>query len=143
MLRITKESEYAFLLLGELLKDGNIGKSAAQLSESTRIAQPVTAKVLKQLVRGDILVSKRGARGGYELSRAPQDISALAVVEAIEGKPQLVQCANGVPSCVFLGSCVISPFWRFLNQEIATMLSQYSLAEMLAMGANIAVEDKL
>lgn len=136
MLRITKESEYAFLLLGEMLKDVGTAKSAVQLANSAKISLAITAKVLKQLLRGEIVVSTRGAKGGYELAKPPELITALNVVQAIEGSPRLVKCASGVEDCALIAHCVISPFWQFLNNEIADMLKKYSLAEMILMGAN-------
>ena len=89
MIRITKESEYAFLLLSALLDEDDVPKSATKLAEQTGIAAPMTGKVLKRLVKNNILASTRGAYGGYTLTREPQAVSVLEVVEAMEGAPEL------------------------------------------------------
>lgn len=130
MLRITKESEYAFLLLSALLAEDDTPKSATTLAQLTGIAAPMTGKVLKRLVRHDILISTRGSRGGYVLSRAPHEISALQVVEAMEGVPELVDCAHNAVSCALAQYCTVSPFWQQLNQEINQMLAGKNLADM-------------
>lgn len=128
MLRITKESEYAFLLLGELIDTGDAPKSAAYLARHTGVAAPIAGKVLKRLVRHTVLVSARGARGGYRLARDPAQITALAVVQAMEGTPELVDCIGAKSDCTFVGQCRISPFWRRLNSEITQMLAAKTLA---------------
>ncbi len=131
MLRITRESEYAFLLLSALLAEDDSPKSATVLAEATGIAAPVTGKVLKRLVRYDILTSTRGSKGGYRLSRQPHEISALEVVEAIEGVPELVDCVNGGErQCAFANVCKNSPFWQKINQDIHDMLANKNLADM-------------
>lgn len=130
MLRITKESEYAFLLLSVMLADDGTPKSATVLAERTGIAVPMTGKVLKRLVRGDILSSTRGSRGGYVLAHKPEDITALQVVEAMEGSPELVDCVHGHYGCALADFCRISPFWQQLNQEIHQLLANRNLADM-------------
>ncbi len=130
MLRITKESEYAFLLLSALLRQTDEPQSALSLAQSTGIAAPMAGKVLKKLVKSDILLSCRGAYGGYQLSKNPNEISALAVVEAMEGSPELVACANGEHQCALADLCPISPFWLDLNEELRQILARHSLADM-------------
>lgn len=132
MIRITKETEYAFLLLSALLDNVDEPHSASVLAEQTGIAVPITGKVLKRLVREGVLTSTRGAYGGYHLGRHPADITALDVVQAIEGHPELVDCAHGAIDCAFAEHCRISPFWRQLNDEITNMLSRRTLADMLS-----------
>lgn len=130
MLRITKESEYAFLLLSALISEKNTPKSATMLSEQTGIAGPITAKVLKRLVRHNILFSLRGVHGGYQLSRPPEEISALDVVDAMEGSPELVDCALHDIDCSLANHCRISPFWQRLNADITHMMAQKTLDAM-------------
>lgn len=130
MIRITKESEYAFLLLSALLDEDDVPKSATKLAEQTGIAAPMTGKVLKRLVKNNILTSTRGAYGGYTLTREPQAVSVLEVVEAMEGAPELVDCVKGGGDCAFAQRCRISPFWLSVNNDIRDMLAGKTLLDM-------------
>ena len=130
MLRITKESEYAFLLLSALLDEDETPKSATKLAEQTGIAAPMTGKVLKRLVKFNILASTRGAYGGYTLTRNAKDISTLEVVEAMEGKPEMVECAGAGRDCALAARCGISLFWLNINEDIRNMLAEKSLLDM-------------
>ena len=130
MLRITKESEYAFLLLSALLDEEDAPKSATKLAEQTGIAAPMTGKVLKRLVKFNILASTRGAYGGYSLTRDARAITALDVVEAMEGTPELVECAGQGKDCALAGRCGISLFWLDINDDIRRMLAGKTLLDM-------------
>lgn len=130
MLRLTKEGEYAFLLLSALLEAPEQAKSATTLSQQTGIALPMTGKVLKRLVKHHILTSTRGAYGGYQLIQAPETVTALAVVQAMEGVPELVDCLGRSRRCELVAHCQISPFWRQLNADIQAILESRTLADM-------------
>lgn len=144
MLRITKESEYAFLLLSAVLSADGEPKSTTILASTARIAVPMSGKVLKRLAQRGILTSVRGAHGGYRLAREAQNITALDVVEAMEGMPELVECTNGEGSCVLAEHCRFSPFWMRLNNEICAMLRKKTLADMQVFERNeshVVLED--
>ncbi len=130
MLRITKESEYAFLLLGAVLAADGAPRNTTTLAKEARIAVPMSGKVLKRLTQQGILASIRGAHGGYLLSRTPEDITALDVVEAIEGGPELVECTNSEHHCALAEHCKLSPFWQEINDDIRAMLAGKTLADM-------------
>lgn len=133
MLRITKESEYAFLLLSALLEHDGEAQSAKTLSGATGVALPMTSKVLKRLVKNNILNSTRGIHGGYALAQEAATVTAFDVVQAMEGAPELVDCVSEGFNCELAPHCRISPFWRSLNDEIATLLEEKSLADMQRM----------
>ena len=126
MLRITKETEYAFMLLDAVLAADGTAKNTGR----TRIAVPMSGKVLKRLTQRGILESTRGAYGGYQLARDAASITALDVVEAMEGMPELVECAASENNCALAEHCQLSPFWLTLNNDIRALLADKTLADM-------------
>ena len=93
MLRMRKLTDYAFVLLAHMARnDADATWVAQDLSEATRVPLPTTAKVLKRLARHDLLTSRRGASGGYWLSRAPAAITVADVIEALEGPLAITEC---------------------------------------------------
>ena len=70
MLRITKETDYGVMLLARLAAEprGVVWK-AREVSEQLGLPLPMVSKILRNLARGYILVSHRGASGGYSLER--------------------------------------------------------------------------
>ena len=132
MLRITKESDYAFVLLVHMAS-GPEHKSytAKDLAAETHLPAPMVGKVLKLLARASILTSHRGTHGGYELARAADAITAADVVEALEGPIRVTQCTHeaGRPCAVEL-HCRLRGCWLRINAAICTALEALTLAEM-------------
>ncbi|HNE02777.1 MAG TPA: Rrf2 family transcriptional regulator, partial [Plasticicumulans sp.] len=75
MIRISKETDYGIVLLSCLAQAADASLSASALAERGRLPLPTVSKVLKLLARGGLLVSQRGARGGYALARPPREIT--------------------------------------------------------------------
>ena len=65
-----------------------------RLAEFYGLPEPYLAKVLKALVRADILAATSGPRGGYRLARPAENISALDIVTAVDGHRALFHCAE-------------------------------------------------
>ena len=64
-------------------KDGPV--LAARISKEYDIPMEYLLKILQQLVRANILRSKRGPRGGFSMARASKEINMLEVIEAVAG----------------------------------------------------------
>ena len=78
MLRISKLSDYAMVILAILAGEPARVQTATVLAERTKIAAPTVSKLLKQLHRAGLVSSTRGLHGGYQLARSPSEISAAA-----------------------------------------------------------------
>jgi FeS assembly SUF system regulator len=130
MLRIAKLTDYATLLMTHLACDADACLSAAQLAASLRLPLPTVTKLLKQLLRAQLLVSVRGTAGGYSLAHAPRAISLAAVFSAIEGPLALTDCERGHGRCSLERGCMTRANWQVINRAVETALSAVSLADM-------------
>ena len=64
------------------------GKSRCSINEISRneiVPREYLAKILKRLVQGGLLASKRGVHGGYRLTKKRFEISFLNIIEAVDG----------------------------------------------------------
>jgi len=130
MLRITRLTDYATVVLAALAEAPDRVQTAPALAERTRIAQPTVSKLLKQLQRAGLVTSTRGLHGGYQLSRPPSHISAAAILDALEGPLALTDCATGRGHCEIERTCSVSHVWQRLNLAIRRSLYSVSLAEL-------------
>ena len=130
MLRITRLTDYATVVLAALAQAPERVQTAPALAERTRIAAPTVSKLLKQLQRAGLVVSTRGLHGGYQLARPPSQISAAAILDALEGPLALTDCATGHGNCEIEGTCSVSHVWQRLNVAIRRSLYAVSLAEL-------------
>lgn len=131
MLRVTRLTDYATLLLTILAAAPDVVHSAAALAERSRLELTTVSKVLKLLAQAEVVSSFRGVNGGYQLARAAQDINLFEVVQAIEGPLSLTECSSEHGRCEYQASCGVSPHWRQINDIVSEALRQVSLAQLL------------
>jgi len=135
MLRISRLTDYATVLLATLAGEPGRVQTATSLAEQTHIAAPTVSKLLKQLQRAGLVTSTRGLHGGYQLSRPASQISAAAILDALEGPMALTDCAAGHGNCEIEESCRVSRVWQRLNLAMRRALYDVSLAQLAGLDA--------
>ena len=131
MLRISKLTDYAILMMVELARDGEM-LSAHVLAERIHVEVPTASKVLKLLAGNDLLESYRGANGGYRVSRTAAEISVAEVIAAIEGPIAMTECSVEEGLCAQEDNCGLRSNWQRISLAVAQALRDVSLAEMSA-----------
>ena len=135
MLRISRLTDYATVLLAALAGEPARVQTAAALAEQTRIAAPTVSKLLKQLHRAGLVTSTRGLHGGYQLARPASQISAAAILDALEGPVALTDCSAGHGNCGIEETCRVGKVWQRLNLAIRRSLYDVSLAQLAGLDA--------
>lgn len=131
MLRISKLTDYGTVLLAHLAANPDAVCSAADVAAGTGIALPTVSKLLKSLARSGLVVSTRGANGGYRLSRKPGDISAADIIDALEGPVSITECSGHDSQCEHEGVCSVGGAWQRVNLAIRRVLDDVSLSDLL------------
>ena len=135
MLRMSRLTDYATVLLAALAGEPGRVQTAASLAEQTRLAAPTVCKLLKQLQRAALVTSTRGPRGGYQLARPAAQISAAAILDALEGPLALTDCSAGHGNCEIEETCRVGRVWQRLNLAIRRSLYEVSLAQLAGLDA--------
>jgi FeS assembly SUF system regulator len=131
MLRIAKLTDYGVTLATRMAAAGPLEAYSVQtLSRVTAIPPTTVSKLCKLLAGVGVLVSRRGAHGGYRLSQAPSRISLARVIEAIEGPIGVTECARERGICEYARRCTLQSQWRQISKRIAFALDGISLAAM-------------
>jgi Rrf2 family protein len=105
---------------------------AADLASDQQIPLSFLQGILLDLVRAGQLHSHRGARGGYQLSRAATAISIGAVLRAVTGEE--LSSVRGAPAsqAVYPGAAAgLRPFWLTLASGVVQLLDSTTLADLL------------
>lgn len=132
MLRVTKLTDYATLVLTVLAARPQQVLSAPDLAEQAGLEAPTVAKVLKPLAQAGLVEGFRGASGGYRLARSACDISLIEIVEAMEGPLSMTACSVHAGQCGIEDSCGMRAGWRRINDVVGDALRAVTLAEMAA-----------
>jgi FeS assembly SUF system regulator len=135
MLRISRLTDYATVLLAALANEPARVQTAAALAEQTHIAAPTVSKLMKQLHRAGLVTSTRGLHGGYQLARPASQISAAAILDALEGPVALTDCSAGHGNCEIEETCRVGKVWQRLNLAIRRSLYDVSLAQLAGLEA--------
>lgn len=114
------------------------GAGPASLTEIA-LAEDLPRAYLEQLVMSlrdaGLVTSTRGARGGYELTRAPSDIRMSAVLRALEGPIAPMVCASEDPehatTCDRTARCTVNVLWVRVREAIAGTLDSMTLADLV------------
>jgi FeS assembly SUF system regulator len=99
MLRMGKLTDYATVVLASLAQEPREFCAAAELAEKTRLSLPTVSKVLKELQRAGMVISSRGALGGYRLARSPEMITAAQILDVFEGPVAITECSTASSQC--------------------------------------------
>ena len=131
MLRVTKLTDYATVVLTALAARPDTVLSAAGLAEQAGLEVPTVAKILKPLAQAGLVAGFRGINGGYRLARPACSITLFEIVEAMEGPLGMTECSIHAGSCGIEQSCGVRANWRRINDVVADALRGVTLAEML------------
>jgi FeS assembly SUF system regulator len=135
MLRLSKLSDYATVLMCRMAAQPDAAYSAAKLAAALDVPLPTVAKLLKLLARAELLSSVRGGKGGYLLARSAAAISLADVITAIDGPPGLTECITSPGTCSIESSCDMRRSWSAINDVVVGALADVSLAQVGGMQA--------
>lgn len=131
MLRLSKLTDYAIVLLGHLAHDASTPWTARTLADRSKLPLPTVSKVLKTLQRAGLLDSQRGVSGGYALARPAEQINVADVIAAIDGPIALTECVES-RSCDLEPSCPTRSHWARINDAVRAALEGLTIRDMTA-----------
>jgi FeS assembly SUF system regulator len=134
MLRISKMTDYATVLLARLAAAPDRQLTATQLAAQSHLSAPTVSKVLKQLHRRGLVSSTLGLRGGYRLARPAAEITAAQILDALEGPMALIECARQTHQCSIESTCGVGRAWQRVNIAIRRSLQEITLLELAGLG---------
>ena len=131
-MQITRQADYALRAMIYLAKlEPNQRAATSHIAEVQHIPPSFLAKIISQLSIAGLIHTSRGARGGVSMARAPEDISILEVVEAIDGPIALNECTSASGNCQFGEDCPMRPIWCDTQDELIDRLRHTNFGHVL------------
>lgn len=131
MLRVTKLTDYATVVLTVLAASPAEVLSATEIADRAGLEATTVSKVLKPLAQAALVEGFRGAHGGYRLARPAADVRLIEVIEAMEGPLAVTECSVHDGQCGIESSCGVRRNWRRVNDVIVQSLQGITLQQML------------
>ena len=131
MLRVSRLTDYATVVMTCIAAHPTDVLSAAQIADETHLELPTVSKLLKALGHAGLVESFRGVNGGYRLARVASTISLAEIVEALEGPIGMTECSVAEGQCDLESQCSVRGSWQRINSVLERTLRGVSLADML------------
>lgn len=136
MLKLSKMTDYGTVIMTAMICEPQRSRSATEIAAATHVPAPTVSKILKLLAHGGLVVSSRGARGGYMLVRPPAQISMADIIEAMDGKGarsgrgERETCTVTPGLCGADPVCVVRSNWQRINRAVLGALRNITLDQM-------------
>jgi Rrf2 family protein len=128
---LANKSDYAIHAMMYIAAvDGKHLCTITEIAEEAHIPREYAAKILKELTRRGLIMSKRGVTGGYKLAKSKSQINFLQIMETMEGPLAVAFCnvAESQRSGMHKkGTCAATAFFAGLQEKIAKDLASMTL----------------
>lgn len=140
MMRVSAKGEYAIfaiLTLARIYHSDEV-RTLEEISIEESIPHPFLVQIIQELKRGGLVDSKRGAGGGYRLTKPPKEISVGEVIRLIDGPLLPFKCISPVKDptddCVHEGNCVMSSVWLEVRNAIEKVINNVTFEDLIRRG---------
>jgi Rrf2 family protein len=141
VLQIPRRVEYALRAILRLAEaPSNQRLSFKEIAELEDIPQDYLAKILRCLVDGGVVTSRRGANGGYTLARSPEDITFLDVMESADSVVSVNVCTSSGDGCSRTSDCAMASIWQRAEDAMRSVLGGTTIADVLP-SAHLKLDD--
>lgn len=131
-MKLSAKARYAVRILIDLARhDAGGPVRTADISARTGVTVRFIEQILKPLKRDGLVLSTRGAAGGYALALPPQEVSLAHVIRTIEGALSLTRCCENPALCARLDDCPTHKAWLRVSRVMEAELEGISLRELM------------
>jgi Rrf2 family protein len=135
-MQLTRAADYAVRVMIHLagLPPGT-RVSRAEMAAAAECPEQFLSKVLQNLTRAGLVVSRRGNTGGFELPRTHRNAPVLEIVEAIEGPVRVNLCLTPGYTCTRQSWCPAHALWAEAQRVLAGVLRNTSVGDLAQQAA--------
>ena len=134
-MKFSTKSTYGIRAIARLAKNRGLGNlSLASIAEDEKISLAYLERIFVALKRSKIVSAEKGASGGYRLIKDPKQISALEIIQSLEGKKSLFHC-QGMKGKIFCSTdcrCVANQALSKLQTTLNDSLENVKLSELIS-----------
>jgi Rrf2 family protein len=141
-MQFTKAEEYGILgVLHLASKESGQVTPLSEVSEARDIPEKFLAKIFQSLSRSGVVQSHRGVRGGFSLTKAPEDISICEILESIQGPYHLMKCTANENTCEKSTACGLRSILVEAEECLLRTFQRHTLADLAKRELSQASQD--
>lgn len=133
-MKISTKGRYALRLMLDLANNHQYGYTPVkEISLRQDISDKYLEQIISRLSKAGLVISARGAQGGYKLAKAPADCTVGEILRVLEGDLAPVACAasDNPASCPRIDDCVTTEVWRRIGDAVNNVVDGLTLADLL------------
>ena len=134
VMKISTKGRYGLRILLDiaLYRVGDKPRMIREIANNQEISEKYISRLIIELRKAGFVRSVRGVNGGYTLTRKPEDINILDVLEIMEGPVAIVDCTNSSgEACRRKPQCPTQRMWAEINQKIRSAFAAYTLKDLV------------
>ena len=132
MVGITTRGRYALRIMIDIAEQDEGYVRLEDLGKRQEIPPVYSKQLVRAMVKGRLLESKRGRNGGLRLARDPKEYTVLEVLVCMEEELLLSPCAEeGKAVCFRKDECGLSHMWTEISEMLLAYLSQITLGDLI------------
>ena len=133
-MKLTSKGRYAVMAMADLAKsNARMPTNLTEISLRQGISLSFLEQLFFRLKRNNLVLSSRGPRGGYVLSKAPEEIKLSSIINAVDEQIKTVKCkkeskkgCNGKSI-----KCITHNLWDDLETHINRFFEDNTLRDIL------------
>lgn len=131
-MKLSTKCRYGLRAVVDIAREyGNGPAKRKDIAKKEGLSSSYLENILLVLRNHRIVETTRGVNGGYVLCRAPSEITAFEIVNALEGPLSLIECLDKPSLCKKNVGCVTRIVWRELATAMRSVLTNISLQDLL------------
>ena len=113
--------------------DDDQSVSLKEIAKNQGLSLSYLEQLFSTLKKERLIISQRGAKGGYKLAKPPQKISVGDIIRAVEGPIEFSECVGGAENyeCNKSSMCVTKDVWQEVNDSVNSVIDNITLQDLL------------
>ena len=107
--------------------------SIRSISEDEKISQKYLEQIVSKLSKNNLVISARGAYGGYRLAEEPSKCSVGEILRTMEGNFLVVDCLDDDKLCTQKSNCLTHDVWSLIQLAINGVVNNITLGDLLVL----------
>ncbi|WP_113919825.1 RrF2 family transcriptional regulator [Alkalibaculum bacchi] len=133
-MRLSSRGRYGVAAMYELSTyDDDQSVSLKEIAKNQGLSLSYLEQLFSTLKKERLVISQRGAKGGYKLAKPPQKISVGDIIRAVEGPIEFSECVGGAENyeCNKSSMCVTKDVWQEVNDSVNSVIDNITLQDLL------------
>ena len=130
-MKLSTRGKYGLYAMYYLAVHDGEGPQTLQSISTVGVPKQYLEQILGNLRRAGLVSTVRGAQGGYQMARKPEETTLRDIIDAVEVPIELSECASPDGNCQRSGTCPVRWVWQRVTDSINNELEKIKLSDML------------